>query len=268
MAILALQSASSGLSALNTQLDVIANNLANVNTVGFKSSRANFQDLLYVERMQPGVENALGDQRPTGLYVGLGVRVSGTQLNFEQGSPITTDQKKDLMIEGIGFFQVTVEDALGGIGYTRAGNFAINSDGELVLANDVGRRLEPVITIPEDATDIQVTNDGRVLVLQPGEVEPTEVGQIQLAAFVNPQGLKQIGENLYTQSEASGDPIVGNPAEDNLGTIRQGLLEASNVDPTRELVELIRTQRAFEMNSQSIRAADDVLQQVAQLRRS
>ncbi len=268
MAILALQSASSGLSALNTQLDVIANNLANVNTVGFKSSRANFQDLLYVERMQPGVENALGDQRPTGLYVGLGVRVSGTQLNFEQGSPITTDQKKDLMIEGIGFFQVTVEDALGGIGYTRAGNFAINSDGELVLANDVGRRLEPVITIPEDATDIQVTNDGRVLVLQPGEVEPTEVGQIQIAAFVNPQGLKQIGENLYTQSEASGDPIVGNPAEDNLGTIRQGLLEASNVDPTRELVELIRTQRAFEMNSQSIRAADDVLQQVAQLRRS
>lgn len=268
MAILALQSASSGLSALNTQLDVIANNLANVNTVGFKSSRANFQDLLYVERMQPGVENALGDQRPTGLYVGLGVRVSGTQLNFEQGSPITTDQKKDLMIEGIGFFQVTVEDALGGIGYTRAGNFAINSDGELVLANDVGRRLEPVITIPEDATDIQVTNDGRVLVLQPGEVEPTEVGQIQIAAFVNPQGLRQIGENLYTQSEASGDPIVGNPAEDNLGTIRQGLLEASNVDPTRELVELIRTQRAFEMNSQSIRAADDVLQQVAQLRRS
>lgn len=268
MAILALQSASSGLSALNTQLDVIANNLANVNTVGFKSSRANFQDLLYVERMQPGIENALGDQRPTGLYVGLGVRVSGTQLNFEQGSPITTDQKKDLMIEGIGFFQVTVEDALGGIGYTRAGNFAINSDGELVLANDVGRRLDPVITIPEDATDIQVTNDGRVLVLQPGEVEPTEVGQIQIAAFVNPQGLKQIGENLYVQTEASGDPIVGNPAEDNLGTIRQGLLEASNVDPTRELVELIRTQRAFEMNSQSIRAADDVLQQVAQLRRS
>ncbi|MBX3317637.1 MAG: flagellar basal-body rod protein FlgG [Phycisphaeraceae bacterium] len=267
MAILALQSASSGLSALNTQLDVIANNLANVNTVGFKSSRANFQDLIYVERMAPGVENALGDQRPTGLYVGLGVRVSGTQLNFEQGAPLTTNEKKDLMIEGIGFFQVTVEDALGGIGYTRAGNFAINSDGELVLANDVGRRLEPSITIPEDATDIQVTNDGRVLVLQPGEVEPTEVGQIQIAAFVNPQGLKQIGENLYVQTEASGDPIVGNPGDDNLGSIRQGLLESSNVDPTRELVELIRTQRAFEMNSQSIRAADDVLQQVAQLRR-
>jgi flagellar basal-body rod protein FlgG len=268
MAILALQSASSGLSALNTQLDVIANNLANVNTVGFKSSRANFQDLIYVERMQPGVENALGDQRPTGLYVGLGVRVSGTQLNFEQGAPLTTNEKKDLMIEGIGFFQVTVEDALGGIGYTRAGNFAINSDGELVLANDVGRRLEPGITIPQDATDIQVTNDGRVLVLQPGEVEPAEVGQIQIAAFVNPQGLKQIGENLYVQTEASGDPIVGNPGDDNLGSIRQGLLESSNVDPTRELVELIRTQRAFEMNSQSIRAADDVLQQVAQLRRS
>lgn len=268
MAVLALQSASSGLSALNTQLDVIANNLANINTVGFKSSRANFQDLLYVERAQPGVENAIGDQRPTGLYVGLGVRTSGTQLNFEQGSPITTNEEKDLMIEGIGFFQVTVEDALGGIGYTRAGNFAINADGELVLANDVGRRIEPVITIPEDATKIEVTNDGRVLVLQPGEVEPAEVGQIQIAAFVNPQGLKQIGENLFVQTEASGDPIVGNPGEDNLGTIRQGLLESSNVDPTRELVELIRTQRAFEMNSQSIRAADDVLQQVAQLRRA
>lgn len=267
MAILALQSASSGLSALNTQLDVIANNLANVNTPGYKSSRANFQDLLYVERMQPGVENAIGDQRPTGLYVGLGVRVSGTQLSFEQGAPLTTNQEKDLMIEGLGFFQVTVEDALGGIAYTRAGNFALNSDGELVLANDVGRRLEPSITIPDDAIKIEVTNDGRVMVLQPGEVEPTEVGQIQIAAFVNPQGLKQIGENLYTQTEASGDPIVGNPSEDNLGSIRQGLLEASNVDPTRELVELIRTQRAFEMNSQSIRAADDVLQQVAQLRR-
>lgn len=268
MAILALQSASSGLSALSTQLDVIANNLANVNTPGYKCSRANFQDLIYVERMQPGVENAIGDQRPTGLYVGLGVRTSGTQLNFEQGAPLTTNQEKDLMIEGVGFFQVTVEDALGGIGYTRAGNFAINSDGELVLANDVGRRLEPIITIPDDAIKIEVTNDGRVMVLQPGEVEPTEVGQIQIAAFVNPQGLKQVGENLYTQTEASGDPIVGNPSEDNLGTIRQGLLEASNVDPTRELVELIRTQRAFEMNSQSIRAADDVLQQVAQLRRS
>jgi flagellar basal-body rod protein FlgG len=268
MAILALQSASSGLSALNTQLDVIANNLANVNTPGYKSSRANFQDLLYVERMQPGVENAIGDQRPTGLYVGLGVRVSGTQLSFEQGAPLTTNQEKDLMIEGLGFFQVTVEDALGGIAYTRAGNFALNSDGELVLANDVGRRLEPAITIPDDAIKIEVTNDGRVMVLQPGTIEPTEVGQIQIAAFVNPQGLKQIGENLYTQTEASGDPIVGNPSEDNLGSIRQGLLEASNVDPTRELVELIRTQRAFEMNSQSIRAADDVLQQVAQLRRA
>jgi flagellar basal-body rod protein FlgG len=267
MAILALQSASSGLSALNTQLDVIANNLANVNTPGFKSSRANFQDLLYVERMQPGVENAIGDQRPTGLYVGLGVRTSGTQLNFTQGAPLTTNQEKDLMIEGIGFFQVTVEDALGGTAYSRAGNFAINSDGELVLANDVGRRLEPGITIPEDAIKIEVTNDGRVMVLQPGAVELTEVGQIQIAAFVNPQGLKQLGENLYAQTEASGDPIVGNPGEDNLGTIRQGLLEASNVDPTRELVELIRTQRAFEMNSQSIRAADDVLREVAQLRR-
>ena len=205
MASIALQSAASGLNALSTKLDVVANNLANVNTTGFKSSRANFQDLLYVERQQPGVENANGDQRPIGLHVGLGVQVAGS-------------------------------------------------------------RLEPRINIPADARTITVGADGRVFVSQPGEPEPQEVGQLELASFINPAGLSQIGENLYTETSASGAPIVGNPSEGHYGRILQGQLESSNVDATFELIELIRTQRAFEMNSQAIRAADETLRAVGQLR--
>ncbi|MCL4742567.1 MAG: flagellar basal-body rod protein FlgG [Phycisphaerales bacterium] len=269
MASIALQSAASGLSALNTQLDVIANNLANVNTAGYKSSRANFQDLIYVERAQPGVENANGDQRPTGLYVGLGVKVSGTQLDFSQGAPLTTNRTLDVMIDGIGFFQVRVQDDLGsgGVAYTRAGNFDVNADGELVLANDQGRRVDPSIQIPPDALSIDIDSTGRVFVAVPGEAEPQEVGQIEIATFVNPAGLKQIGENLYVESAASGPPILGEPGLENRGRLIQGMIEASNVDPTRELIELIRTQRAFEMNSQTIRTADETLRSVAQLRR-
>ncbi|MGP1272260.1 MAG: flagellar basal-body rod protein FlgG [Phycisphaerales bacterium] len=264
MASIALQSAASGLSALSTKLDVVANNLANVNTQGFKSSRANFQDLLYIERAQPGVENANGDQRPTGLFVGLGVKVSGTQVNFSQGAPITTERQLDVMIEGLGFFQVGIED--GETAYTRAGNFSLNADGEIVLATDVGRRIEPNITIPDDAQTITIAPDGRVFVSIRGQAEPNEVGQFQLASFINPAGLNQVGENLFTESEASGPPIIGDPTQDQFGRLLQGRLESSNVDATFELIELIRTQRAFEMNSQAIRAADETLRAVAQLR--
>jgi flagellar basal-body rod protein FlgG len=269
MAVLAMQSAASGLKALNTQLDVIANNLANINTSGYKASRANFQDLMYIERAQPGVENAHGDERPTGLYVGLGVLVSGTQVNFEQGSQLSTGNTYDLMINGPGFFRVSVQDELGpnGMAYTRAGNFTLNSDGEIVLANDQGRRLDPNITIPDDAEKITIQADGRVMVLQPGNAEPTEVGQLQIATFINPTGLAQVGENLFVETAASGPPLEGNPGEESRGTILQGILETSNVDPTRELIEMIRTQRAFEMNSNSIRAADETLRSIAQLRR-
>jgi flagellar basal-body rod protein FlgG len=267
MAINALQSASSGLSALNTALDVIANNLANVNTPGFKGSRANFQDLLYLERAQPGVENANGDQRPTGLYVGLGVKVSGTQNSFQQGAPLRTGEQFDFMIEGEGFFQVGVEPELGGTAYTRAGNFTLNADRQIVLANDQGRRIVPEITIPENATKVEISSDGRVLVTLPGETEPQEQGQIETATFANVTGLKSLGENLFAETSASGAPVTGAAGVDNRGRIMQGFLESSNVDPTRELVELIRTQRAFEMNSQSIRAADDALRSVGQLRR-
>ncbi|MEM8834740.1 MAG: flagellar basal-body rod protein FlgG [Planctomycetota bacterium] len=269
MAIVALHAGSTGLSALNTQLDVIANNLANVNTAGFKGSRVNFEDLLYQERALPGVENANGDERPTGLYVGLGVKVSGTQLNFTEGSALETGQPLDMMIDGKGFFQVVVESdrGEGGIAYTRAGNFALNSDGEIVLANSNGRRLEPNITVPQNTVGIEVAQDGTVFALPPGDSDPVSVGQIELATFVNPAGLKQIGENLYVETAASGPPSTIEPATGDAGRILGGFLEGSNVDPTRELIDLIRTQRAFEMNSQSIRTADEVLQQVSQLRR-
>ena len=268
MSINALQSAASGLSALNLALDVTANNLANVNTMGFKSSRVNFQDLLYQELAQPGTENANGDQNTTGLYVGLGVKVSGTQMNFEQGPALETGRLLDLMIEGNGFFQVEVEDDIGeGIAYTRAGNFTVNSEGEIVLATDQGRRMLPNIEIPDNATGITVRTDGTVSVTVSGQTDPVELDTIQLATFINPAGLKQVGENLFIPTEASGDALVGDPLEDGRGGIRQGFLEGSNVDPVTELVNLIRTQRAFELNSQSIQAADETLQTVSQLRR-
>lgn len=269
MAIVALQSAATGLSALNTNLDVISNNLANVNTTGFKGSRVNFQDLLYQEKAQPGTENANGDQRPTGLYVGLGVRVSGTQLSFEQGSLISTGRPLDIAIDGAGFIQVTVEPdrAANGIAYTRAGALTVNSDGELVMATDQGRRLEPVIQIPENAETISINTTGEVYAQIPGEPEPQLVGNIETATFINPAGLMQLGENLFGESEASGPPITGQPGEDNRGTIIQGFLEGSNIDPTKELIDMIRTQRAFEMNSQTIRTADEMLRTVSQLAR-
>ena len=267
MAINALQSAASGLSALNTALDVTANNLANVNTPGFKSSRVNFQDLLYVEKAQPGTINANQDQRPIGLYLGLGVRVSGTQLDFTQGAPQSTGRPLDVTINGNGFFQVSVEDSLGngGLAYTRAGNFTRNSDGEIVLANDQGRRLTPQIQIPQEAQTITIGADGQVSYTVAGQSAPVELANIQLATFVNPAGLKQVGENLYVETAASGPPVTGDPGTDSRGSLQSNFLEASNVDPTRELIELIRTQRAFELNSQSIRAADETLRNVGQL---
>ena len=269
MAILALHSAATGMRALSTKLDVTANNLANVNTDGFKASRANFEDLLYVEKAQPGVENANGDERPMGTYVGLGVKVSGTQLDFRQGPVIATDRELDIMIQGRGFFQVQVgaDEAPNGIAYTRAGNFTLNEVGELVLGTSAGRRIEPSIIIPSDAIGVSIASDGRVSVTQFGSPTPSVVGQLELADFANPVGLEQIGENLFAETAATGPAITGLPAQQQFGGLLQGALEGSNVEPTIELINLIRTQRAFEMNSQSIRTADEVLQQVAQLRR-
>lgn len=269
MAIIALHSASTGLSALSTALDVIANNLANANTDGFKSSRANFQDLLYQERAQPGVENANGDQRPTGLYVGLGTKISGTQLNFEQGAAQITNRELDLMIDGEGFFQVQVEDDTSedGIAYTRAGNFVRNAEGDIVLATDQGRRLIPNINVPPDTTGISISADGTVSITTAGSTTPEQLETIQLATFINPAGLKLIGENLFVPTAASGEVVIGDPLEEGRGAVRQGALEGSNVDPVVELVNLIKTQRAFELNSQSIQAADEALQTIGRLRR-
>ena len=267
MAIIALHSASSGLGALSTELDVIANNLANVNTSGFKASRTNFQDLLYQRLSRAGVENENGDRRPTGLYVGLGTRVSGTQLDFRQGVIEETGRPYDITIEGPGFFEVEVEDEVGeGTAYTRAGNFTVNADGELVLATDEGRRLVPSIRIPDDATSVSIRADGTVSAVVAGQTEPQEIDTIELALFVNPAGLEQIGENLYLPTAASGEADLARPTEGGRGGLRQGALEGSNVDPVTELVNLIKTQRAFEYNSQTIQAADEVLRSVADLR--
>jgi flagellar basal-body rod protein FlgG len=268
MAYVALHSAATGLSALNTELDVTANNLANVNNAGFKASRVNFQDLVYQEKKLPGVENANGDRRPVGVYVGLGVRVAGTQLDFRPGAPLATERELDVYIDGPGFFRVEVEPerAAGGEAYTRTGSFTLNIDGELVLASDPGRRLLPAIAIPDDAQNVSINQDGEVFVQTPGDPEPQSVGRIELVDFINPQGLRQLGENLFGETGASGPPIAGNPTEDQFGRLLAGFQESSNVDPTRELVSLIRTQRAFEMNSQVIRAADETLRATSQLR--
>ncbi|MBL9150505.1 MAG: flagellar basal-body rod protein FlgG [Phycisphaerae bacterium] len=269
MSYLALNTAATGLNALSFNLDVVANNLANVNTVGFKKSRANFEDIYYVQLAQPNLPRDNTTSYPTGLAVGLGVKVSGTQLDMRQGPAEQTGAPLDMMIEGDGFFILDTPDSIGGgVGYTRAGNFTTNADGELVLANSAGYRLaEPNITIPEDATQVTIGQDGTVSVLLTGATEPEEIGQIQLAKFINPAGLMQVGNNVFVQSAASGDPLIGNPTEDGRGSIMQGFLEQSNTEPVTELVSLIRTQRAFEMNSQVIQATNETLQQVNNLRR-
>ena len=254
--------------ALDVKLDVLAHNLANINTAGFKGSRTNFEDLLYQIKREPGILNADDEPIPHGIQVGVGVKVSGTQLNFQQGTPDNTGKPLDMAIDGQGFFQVTtIYNGTGQTGYTRAGNFTRNANGQIVLGSSEGAILEPPITIPQDAISISVTLDGRVMVTQQGSETQSEVGQIELARFVNPEGLKQVGKNLYVANDASGAAMTGAPQEDGMGAIMGGFLESSNVEPVRELIELIRTQRAFELNSQSIQSADESLQVVSNLRR-
>lgn len=268
MAITALHAAASGMRALDEKLNVVANNLANINTHGFKRSRVNFEDLLYQVKREPGVPNADDEPIPHGIVVGTGVKVSGTQLNFESGAVDTTNRPLDWQIEGEGFFQVrTIHDGSEIIAYTRAGNFAQNAVGNVVMANSDGSVLEPPVAIPEDAIEVSVGRNGEVRVRQQGANTLNEIGQIELARFVNPEGLKQIGRNLYIETDASGAPVTGAPQEDGLGAINQGSLEMSNVDPVRELIDLITTQRSFELNSQSIQSADETLQIMANLRR-
>lgn len=267
MAIVALHSSASALSALNTSLDVTANNLANVNTPGFKPSRANFEDLMYQERMQPGIENSYGDNRPIGLYVGLGVRVTGTQMEFSQGSPISTERPLDLTIEGQGFFKVESPGSPGGYAYTRAGHFTRNDEGTIVLANSVGQKLQPEMAIPVEAVAVTIDSTGEVSYAVSDDSALVPLGRLQLSSFINPSGLSSIGGNLYEETDASGPAVEGDPGTDNYGNILQSFLEGSSVDPTRELIDLIKTQRAFEMNSNTIRTADETLRTVSQLKR-
>ena len=268
MAITALYSAASGMRALDEKLNVVANNLANINTAGFKRSRVNFEDLLYQVKREPGIPNAQGEPIPHGVVVGTGVKVSGTQLNFAPGSVDTTGKQLDFQIEGDGFFQVqTVNDGTETTAYTRSGVFSRNTEGNLVLANSGGAVMEPAITIPEDAIEISVGRNGEVRVRQPGGTELNTIGEIELARFVNPEGLKQVGQNLYLETDASGPAITAAPQTEGLGAVVQGALEMSNVDPVRELIALITTQRSFELNSQSIQSADESLRVVSNLRR-
>jgi flagellar basal-body rod protein FlgG len=266
MAITALHTAATGMQALSTKIDVIANNIANADTVGYKSSRANFQDLLYQLRAQPGVQTSNETTAPLGTQLGLGVVVSNTQILFRQGSPMGTGNNLDVMINGDGFFQIELADSR--IGYTRAGNFIRNSQGELVLGNAPGNRLRDTPTIPEEAAIdmVSIAPDGQVSYVDAAG-QQQQAGQLTLARFANPSGMIQAGANIFLQSDASGEPIEGNPGQDGLGTLLPGHLELSTTEAVTELVELIKTQRVFQMNSQSIETADETLQVVANLRR-
>ncbi len=267
MAITALHTAATAMDALSTKIDVIANNIANAGTVGFKSSRANFQDLLYQIQAQPGVQTAESPiGTPLGTQIGLGVAVSNTQISFRQGSPQSTGNPLDVMINGDGFFKVELPG--GGTGYTRAGNFIRNADGELVLGNSPGHRLADAPTIPTDITadKIGISSDGQITAIAADGTNQS-LGQLQLVRFPNAEGLLQHGDNIFLASAASGDPIEGAAGEEGIGTLSAGMLELSNTSAVTELVELIKTQRVFQMNSQTIQSADEMLQVVANLRR-
>ena len=260
----ALFSAASGMTAQQTNVDNIAHNLANANTAGFKSRRAQFQDLLYQSMVQPGA--AAGQQTvvPTGLQVGLGTRTSSNEILFTQGNFSSTGNPLDVVVQGKGFFQVRTQS--GELGYTRSGSFHLNRDGNLVTSD--GDLLEPSIVVPPDAQSITIATDGTVSFLQPGQTAAQNAGQIQLANFPNPAGLNSLGRNLYQPTDASGDPIVGNPGgQEGLGTLLQGYTEQSNVSVVEEFVNLIMSQRAYEANSKVVKAADEMYQQINNLTR-
>jgi flagellar basal-body rod protein FlgG len=249
--------------AQQLNVDVIANNIANVNTVGFKRARADFQDLLYQTLRAPGTPSGEGTQVPTGLQVGLGVKPVAVQKLFTQGDFTNTGNDLDLVIEGDGFFQITRPD--GTTAYSRSGAFKLDSTGRIVTSD--GYALEPSITVPADATKITIGSDGRVTVLQAGGTTPSEVGTIEIAKFVNPAGLFSAGKNLFLQTDASGEAVVGAPGAEGRGTLNQGYLEMSNVNVVEELANLIIAQRAFDLNSKTVQASDEMLQTTSTLKR-
>jgi len=259
----ALWTSATGMQAQQLNIDVIANNLANVNTAGFKRGRGDFQDLLYQTIRLAGTASSTGTEVPSGIQVGHGARVVAVQKIFLQGDFMQTMNDLDITIEGRGFFQILRPD--GEIAYTRSGAFKLDSDGRIVTSD--GYPMEPETTIPEDTVNITIGPDGTVSVLQAGQTEASEVGNIELAMFPNEGGLKNVGKNLYLPTDASGDPTTGVPGEDGFGTIAQGYLEMSNVNVVEEMVNMIVSQRAYEINSKVIQTSDDMLQVANNLKR-
>ncbi|MBI3146719.1 MAG: flagellar basal-body rod protein FlgG [Pseudogulbenkiania sp.] len=257
----ALYIAKTGMDSSQFRLDVVSNNLANANTKGFKKGHAVFEDLYYQTLRQPGAQLSNGNSLPTGLQVGTGAAAVATARIHSQGNLELTEQPLDVAINGDGFFRVQLPD--GSIAYTRNGEFRRNENGDIV--NSSGYLLDPAINIPADATRITISETGIVQYFQANNAAPSTAGTIQLTSFINPQGLQSIGQNLYLQTAASGDPQDGDPATDGRGSIRSGFLEASNVNVTEELVNMITAQRSFEMNSRAIKTADEMLQRIAQL---
>ena len=249
-----------GLSAQDTQLATISNNLANVGTVGFKRDRVMFEDLLYQIQRQPGAQSSENNQLPTGLQVGTGVRVVATQKEFTEGSLQVTNNALDVAINGRGFFEVLLPD--GTTAYTRNGQFALSQDGELVNAD--GLVVQPAITVPIDAQSLTISKDGVVSAVLPGTAVATQIGSLTVSDFINPGGLQAIGGNLFLETNASGAPTNGTPGLDGLGTLIQGSLENSNVEVVEELVSMITTQRAYEMNTKVIQTSDQMLQNLTQ----
>jgi flagellar basal-body rod protein FlgG len=250
-----------GLDAQQTQMDVIANNLANVSTNGFKRSRAVFEDLLYQTLRQPGAQSSQQTQLPSGLQVGTGVRPVATERIFTQGNLQQTGNSKDVAIQGQGFFQVLMPD--GTTSYTRDGSFQADSQGQLVTSS--GYQVQPNITIPVNALSITVGRDGTVSITQPGSTASVEVGTLQLATFINPVGLQSVGENFYVETFSSGPPNINSPGIDGAGVLNQGYVETSNVNVVEELVNMIQTQRAYEINSKAIQTSDQMLQRLTQM---
>jgi flagellar basal-body rod protein FlgG len=253
--------AKTGMQAQQTQLDVISNNLANTSTNGFKRAKAVFEDLMYQNLRQVGANSAEQSELPTGLQLGLGVRTVATSRSFEQGSLQQSGNNLDLAINGNGFLQVQMPD--GTTGYTRDGSLQLDAQGRMVTSS--GYPLTAGITIPAEAQSITVSSGGVVSVKLPGSTAPSVVGNIELANFINPAGLEPRGQNLFTESLASGNPVNGAPGSAGMGTVMQGFVETSNVNVVQELVTMIQTQRAYEMNSKAIQTSDQMLQRLAQL---
>ena len=256
----ALYVSKTGLSAQNTQLSTISNNLANASTVGFKRDRAVFEDLFYQIQRQPGAQSTQDTKLQSGLQVGTGVRVVGTQKEFTSGTPQTTERSLDVAIDGRGFFQMLAPD--GEITYTRNGVLHMSGDGEIV--NGSGLLLQPAITVPPNTLQLTIGDDGVVSATIAGQVNPQQIGQIETVDFINPGGLQAVGSNLFRQTASSGDPIAGTPGLDGLGAVKQGALENSNVDIVEEMVNMITTQRVYELNSKVISTADQMLQYISQ----